>query len=58
MKLKKTLRLFALIVIIALASLIPVPINLYRKDNKAKVYVEQIDEKEIDKDNEEIKVLF
>lgn len=38
--------------------MVPVPINLYRKDNKAKFYIEQIDEQDTEEENNDIKALF
>jgi hypothetical protein len=55
--LKKTLRLLGLIVIIALASVLPVPVTFYRKDNQPKFKIEQIDKKKED-DNENELELF
>lgn len=55
---KKGLRLLALALIIALASVLPVPINFYRKDNLPKYTIEQIDIKEDDEDEVDIKELF
>jgi len=56
--LKKGLRLLALVLIIALASVLPVPINFYRKDNFPKYTIEQIDTKEDDDESFDIKELF
>lgn len=55
---KKWLRLLALALIIALASVLPVPINFYRKDNLPKYTIEQVDKKEDDNESEDIKELF
>lgn len=55
---KKWLRLLALALIIALASVLPVPINFYRKDNLPKYTIEQVDKKEDDDESEDIKELF
>jgi len=56
---KRILRLIALLLIIALASILPVPITFYRKDNLPKYLIEQIDAKEEEEtDNEDIKELF
>lgn len=55
---KRILRLIALLLIIALASILPVPITFYRKDNLPKYLIEQIDAKEDETDNEDIKELF
>lgn len=56
--LKKSLRLLALALIIALASILPVPINIYRKNNLPKYTIEQIDTKEDSDDDDDIKELF
>lgn len=56
MKTKKLLRLLALILMIALASFLPMPITVYRKDDKPKFNIEQIDKKEDEDDD--IKALF
>lgn len=53
--LKKTLRLFALVIMIALASILPVPVTFYRKDNLPNFKIEQIDKKRDDKTQEDIK---
>lgn len=55
---KRTLRLVALILIIALASVLPVPITFYRKDNLPKYLIEQIDTKDDETESEDIKKLF
>ena len=55
---KKTLRLLALVVIVGLACVLPVPITFHRKDNTPKFNVEQLDKKVEDNDKEEIKAIF
>ena len=55
---KRILKLVALILLIALASILPVPITFYRKDNLPKYLIEQIDAKEDGTENEDIKELF
>ncbi len=55
---KKALRLLALALIIGLASVLPVPITFYKKDEKSQYIIEQIDKKEQDAENEDIKELF
>lgn len=55
---KRILKLVALILIIVLASILPVPITFYRKDNSPKYLIEQIDAKENETENEDIKELF
>ncbi len=54
---KKALRLLALIFIIALASVLPVPITFYRKDNMPKFKIEQIDKKKDDTKKDDIKAI-
>jgi len=55
---KKGLRLMILILMIALASVLPVPITFYRKDNLPKYLIEQIDNNEDETGIEDIKELF
>jgi len=43
---KRFLRLSALALMIALASVLPVPITFYRKDDLPKFLIEQLDQKE------------
>lgn len=54
---KKALRLLALALIIGLATIIPVPITFYRKDNMPKFKTEQLDKKKEDHDKEDIKII-
>ena len=58
MKLKRIMRLFGLVIIIVLASFLPVPITFYRKDNLPKYTIEKIDKKEDDTKKDDIKELF
>lgn len=58
MKIKRILRLLALILVIAMASIIPVPILFHNKDKLPKYPIEQIDKKETDAENEDIKEIF
>jgi hypothetical protein len=58
MTLKRFLRLLALAVLIAMASIIPVPITFAKKDNLPKHLIEQLDTKENDDDEDDIKELF
>jgi len=44
--------------IIALASILPVPITFYRKDNLPKYLIEQIDSKDDETEDEEVKEIF
>ncbi|WP_298555349.1 hypothetical protein [uncultured Algibacter sp.] len=54
---KKTLRLLALVFIIGLATVLPVPITFYRKDNLPKFKIEQIDKKREDENKADLKVV-
>lgn len=56
--LKKILRLFALILIIALASVLPITMSFCRKDDLPKYVVEQIDSKDDKGEEANIKELF
>ena len=58
MSLKRGLRLVALILLIALACILPVPITTYRKDNFSKHLTEQVERKDEDEENNDIKELF
>lgn len=52
MKIKRTLRLLALILFIIMACVLPFPLNFKRKDNLPKNLIEQIDKKqEIEEDD-------
>ena len=55
MKIKRILRLLALVIMIAMASVLPVPILFYNKDKLPKHHIEQIDKKESKIENREIK---
>lgn len=52
---KRILRLIALVFIIGLATILPVPITFYRKDNIPKFKIEQIDKKQEDENKDDIK---
>ncbi len=52
MKGKKFLRFLMLLLCIIIASIVPFPINFYRKDNLPTYEIEQFDKKE-EEDNEE-----
>lgn len=54
---KKGLRLLSLVFIIGLATVLPVPITFYRKDNLPKFKTEQLDEKKVDDHKEDMKVI-
>ncbi|PWH83366.1 hypothetical protein DIS18_02090 [Algibacter marinivivus] len=52
---KRILRLIALVFMIGLATILPVPITFYRKDNMPKFKIEQIDKKQEDENKDDIK---
>ena len=54
---KKALRLLVLVLIIGLATVLPVPITFYRKDNMPKFKTEQIDKNKEDVKKDDIKVI-
>lgn len=56
--LQKTIRLLALALMIGLASILPIPITFYRKDNLPKFKIEQVDKKENDTTKEETKTII
>jgi len=58
MTLKRFLRLLAMAVLIAMASIIPVSITFSKKDNLPKCLIEHLDTKENDDDEDDIKELF
>jgi len=58
MKFKRFLRLLALALLIAMASIIPIPITFYNKDKLPKYLIEQIDTKEDDAEQDDIKEHF
>ncbi|MBT8393754.1 MAG: hypothetical protein KJN66_02785 [Bacteroidia bacterium] len=58
MKIKRILRLLALILMIAMASILPIPITFFNKDKLPKFVIEQIDQKEEDSEKEDIKEIF
>ncbi len=58
MKIKRLLRLLALVLMIAMASILPVPITFFNKDKLPKFVIEQIDEKDEDTEKEDIKEIF
>ncbi len=58
MKLKRGLRLIGLILMIALACVLPVPMTNYKRDNLPKDLIEYVEEKEDEDDEDsETKVL-
>lgn len=58
MSINKILRRFALICLIVLASMLPVPMIIYRKDKLPKHLIEQFDTNDDEDDNDETKSLF
>ena len=54
-KLKKILRLIVLILVICMASIIPVPINFYAKDNLPKDLIELVVKQNDDEQDRDIK---
>ena len=58
MKIKKTLRLIALIFLIFLACIVPFPMKFSRKDNLPKDLIENVEIKEEDDDEDELKAIF
>lgn len=57
MKIKQIIRLLALILFIAMASVLPVPILFYNKDKMPNYLLEQIDKKEYENEDD-IKAIF
>lgn len=55
---KKFIRLSAFLLMIALASVLPVPITFYTRDNLPKYIIEQIDTKDDETKDDDIKELF
>ncbi|WP_298761581.1 hypothetical protein [uncultured Psychroserpens sp.] len=58
MKIKKTLRLIALIFIIVLACIVPFPMQFNQKDNLPKDLIEQVEKREEEDDEDISKELF
>lgn len=58
MKIKKALRLIALIFLIFLACIVPFPLKFTQKDNLPKDLIENVEIKEEDDDEDELKVIF
>ena len=58
MKIKRFLRLLALALLIAMASVLPIPITFYNKDKLPKYLIEQIDTKEDEAEQEDIKEIL
>jgi len=58
MKLKKIIRLLALIFAIAMASVLPVPITFYKKHESPPFLIERVDKEKEEEDDSEIKALF
>lgn len=57
-KLKRFLRLFLLLMMIGMASILPVPILFYGKDNLPKNLTELVETNEDEKEDDDIKELF
>jgi len=57
MKIKRILRLLALLLMIAMASVLPVPILFYNKDKLPKNLIELIEKKESDEEKDDIKAI-
>ncbi|GAA3567246.1 hypothetical protein GCM10022395_16730 [Snuella lapsa] len=55
---KNTLRHFALIGMIIVTSIIPIPIVFYKKDNAPKYVVEQIDHRKQENEYQDSKEIF
>ena len=58
MKIKKTIRLIALIFMICLACLVPFPLKLSSKDNLPKNLIENVEKKENEEDKDILKEVF
>ncbi|WP_323789422.1 hypothetical protein [Psychroserpens sp.] len=58
MKIKKALRLMALVFMIFLACIVPFPMKLTRKDNLPKDLIEYVELKENEEDDDELKAIF
>ena len=58
MKARKILRLIALVFMIGLACVLPVPMSFTKKDEAPKYLIEQIDKHEDDTQDTETKELF
>ena len=58
MKIKRILRLIALVLMMAMASVLSVPISIFTKDNQTKYLIEQIDTKEDNEEDDDIKEIF
>ena len=58
MKIQRTLKLMALMLMIAMASVLLVPISFFTKDNQPKYLIEYIEMKDDDAEKEDIKALF
>ncbi len=53
MRIKKFLRFLTLLIFIIMASILPVPIKFYKKDNLPSFKIEQIDKKEKEENAED-----
>jgi len=57
-KIKRFLRLFLLLMMIGMASVFPIPILFYGKDNLPKNLTEQVENAEDEDEDDDIKELF
>jgi len=57
-KIKRFLRLLLLLVMIGIASILPVPILFYSKDNLPKNLIELVEKTEDDDQEDDVKELF
>ncbi|NAS12977.1 hypothetical protein [Poritiphilus flavus] len=55
MRIKKIIRLLAVIAMVGIASVVPFPINYRRKDEFPKVKIEQLDEEEESNEEDTVK---
>lgn len=58
MKFKKKLRKLAWILLLVMACMVPLPVTFAKKDSLPKYLIEQIDNKENDEEDDEIKELL
>lgn len=56
MKIKRFIRLLSLILLVAIASVLPVPLIFYKKDKMPKYLLEQIDKKEEENEDDIIAI--
>ena len=58
MQFKKVMRMILLVLFIAMAAILPVPITIYQKDKQPKFRVEQLNRKEDEEQQEENEFKF